>query len=348
MITTIRGAGMLILCLLILPFGMGLALCRTRKQTLVYFGGLMASWTVFELLAMIFHTMLWSLRAMTGIWMGICVVVAMAGYLRGGKQIFQTRWGEHEPWNTVQKILLVLVGAFVVLQTVNTVFGTYYGNWDDETYCAVAVTSWYTDTVYRCSTTAGTLLAPFHNVKYVVASWPVYSAALAILSGLHPTVVYRTLLPLLEIPASWWIGGAILTMFFRKERTRTLMSLLLFQLLFLVAAEKMTGTGIEWWMVVNCWTGKSVGGGMVVPLILWVMMELYDAPDAVQRLTLWKILFLTSCAACFVSASLFFVVPVQLALWGAVYLLFTRRYRETAGICLCLLPPSICAVLTLF
>ena len=91
----------------------------------------MASWTVFELLAMIFHTMLWSLRVMAGIWMGICVVVAMAGYLRGGQQIFQTRWGEHKPWNTVQKILLVLVGAFVVLQTVNTVFGTYYGNWDD-------------------------------------------------------------------------------------------------------------------------------------------------------------------------------------------------------------------------
>lgn len=345
----VRVIASLTLCLLVLPFGTGLFLCCSRKWGTVYFCGLMATWTLFGLLAMLFHATLGSLRWMTGVWMSLCVSMAVIGYLRGKDRFpWHLSRGGKVHWTAAQKLLLTLVLAIVAAQTLNTVFRTYYGNWDDETYCAVAVTSWSTDTVNRCSTTAGTLLQPFYNLKYVLASWPVYSAALAILSGLHPTVIYRTLLPLMEIPFFWWIGSAILATLFRKDRTRTLMAMLMFQLLFLVSAEKMTGTGIEWWIAVNCWTGKAVGGGVILSLILWQVMELYEAEDATTRADCWKILLLSSCAACFVSASLFFVVPVQLALWGSVYILFTRRYRVAWGFGLCMLPPLICATLTLF
>lgn len=344
-----RTAATLLFCLLVFPYGAGLALCGSRKPGTVYFCGLMMTWTLFGALALVFHALLGSLRCMTAIWLVLCAGIAVVGYLRSADRL---PWRLHlrtgEPWTACQKFLLVLVLAVVVAHTLNTVFRTYYGNWDDETYCAVAVTSWYTDTVNRCSTTAGTLLQPFYNLKYVLASWPVYSAALAILSGLHPAMIYRTLLPLAEIPAFWWIGYAILATFFRRDRTRTLMAMLLFQLLFLISAEKMTGTGIEWWMIVNCWTGKAIGGGVILPLILWQVMELYDAKDAPARVDCWKILLLSSCAACFVSASLFFVVPVQFVLWGGVYLLFTRRYKAAGGFCLCMLPPLVCAALTIF
>lgn len=347
MITVVRTAVVLVLCLLVLPFGMGLMLVRSRKPSMVYFGGLAASWTLFELLAMVFHILLWSLRGMTWLWLGICLVTAAAGYFRGRDRLALLRREKRPPWTAAQRILLVLVLLAAALQTLNVVLRTYYGNWDDETYCSMAVTSWYTDTVYRCSTTAGTLVPAFSNIRYMISLWPVYSASISVLGGMHPAIVYRTLMPLLLVPASWWVSGAFLTTFFRKDRTRVLMTLFLFQLLFLAAAEKMGGTGIEWWMTVNCWTGKAVGGGVVLPLILWMTAELYEAPDAAARRDCWKILFLAACTGCFVSASLFFVVPVQLALWGAVYLLLTRRYRDAGKFCICMLPPLLCAAVVL-
>lgn len=347
MIAMIRAVTALLLCLLVLPFGMGLALCRNGKVSMTYFGGLTAGWTLFELLALLFHRMLWSLRVMTVLWLLLCVVAAIVGYFRGRKRLTPKDKAPGPAWTISQKLLLVLVLLVVAALTLNTVLRTYYGNWDDETYCSVAVTSWYTDTVYRGSTTAGTPVEAFSNIQYMIADWPVYSASLAVLSGLHPAIVYRTLMPLLLIPSSWWIGGATLQVIFRKDRTRTLMAMVLFQLLFLAAAEKMNGTGIEWWMVVNSWSGKAVGGGVILPMILWMIVELYHEPDGTARRECWKILFLTSCAGCLIAASLFFIVPVELAAWGAVYLLFTRRYREMTKLGACMLPPLVCAAATL-
>lgn len=345
-ITMIRTGLVLALCLLVLPYGMGLALCRRARPGLVYFGGLTASWTLFEILSLLFHGMLWSLRVMSVLWLVLCLAVAAAGYLRARGQ--RPKPVPSQPWTGVQRLLLAVVVAVVVLQTLNTVFNAYYGNWDDETYCSIAVTSWYTDTVNRCSTTSGALRDAFYNLKYVLPGWPVYSAALGVLGGLHPAIVYRTLLPVLEIPAAWLLGYWIIRAFFRRNRTRALAAMLLFQLLSLVAAERMTGTAIEWWMLVDCWTGKAVGGGIVVPLMLWLVLNLCDASEEGQRADLWKVLFLTGCAACFVSASLFFLIPVQLVLWGGCFLWQTGRRRDLWKFGVCMLPSLVCVAVTLF
>ena len=343
-LTAIRAIAALALCLLALPYGMGLALCRTSRPVLTYFGGLMASWTAFWGLSLVFHAALGSLRVMTGVWLALCVAVAAFGCLRCRPR--GVRRAPAPGRDAVQALLLAAVVALVLLQTLNTVGNTYYGNWDDETYCSIAVTSWYTDTVNRCSTTSGALLPAFDNVKYVLASWPVYSASLALLTGLHPAIVFRTLLPLFEIPACWCLWYGVVAQFFRRERRAALLAMLLLQALALLAAERTARLGVEWWMLVNCWTGKSVGGGLIVPLILWLMVVLPDA-DAPARGGCWKILFLTCCAGCFVSASMFFLIPVQVALWGGVYVLHSRDAKALLRLGACVAPAAVCILAAL-
>ena len=63
----VRVCAVLLLALLVIPFGMGEAFINARDKRLVYFGGLFASLTVFEILMLIFHAAMGSLRVMTAL-----------------------------------------------------------------------------------------------------------------------------------------------------------------------------------------------------------------------------------------------------------------------------------------
>lgn len=333
----------------VVPWGMGRALIGGKDTRLILLGGLFTSFCLFEVLAMLFHVTMGSLRFMTAVWCVLCVGLAAWGYVQVARAPRTTEKKRISlRWDRVEMVLLVLVVALVVLQTMNTVLNTYYGNWDDETYCGTAVTSWYTDTVNRYAPSTGALQPIFYNDKYVIASWPVYSSVLAILTGVHPAILFRTILPIFEIPLAYWIAYQLLRCFFPKSRKKALLGTLYYEIFVLMAAESMSGTSGEWWLVVNCWTGKALTASIVTPLILWLLIRLGECGDDTLRRQLWLTLLAVCWAACFVSASLFFVVPLELGVWGGLRLLRTKQWSEVPRYMLCALPTAFCALITLF
>lgn len=337
----------LVLVFAVLPLGVGKLVAGGQETRIALLGGLFAEFCLFEVLAMIFHVTMGSLRLMTGLWCAATIALAVWGYLRARRRAVPRPVTAAVRWDRWEKLLLAAVIAMVALQTLNTVLNTYYGNWDDETYCGTAVTSWYTDTVNRYSPSTGALQRPFYNDKYVIASWPVFSSMLAILTGVHPAILFRTVLPLLEIPFAYWIACQLLRLFFPDSRKKALLGTFYYTVFVLMAAESMTGTSGEWWLVVNCWTGKALTASIMTPLILWLLIRLEDAADPAQRRILWRVLFLVCGASCFVSASLFFVVPLELALWGGFCLLRTRRWPDAARYLVCALPTAFCVLVFL-
>lgn len=338
----------LALVFVIFPLGIGNAWVRSKSYLLTMIGGLFFSFCIFEILAIVFHATLGSLRLMTLLWCGICFGISVwgwYGYYKGKRpQKAQT-----ERWTHKQKIVLFIEVVLIMLQTLNTAINTYYGNWDDETYCGTAVTSWYTDTVDRYGPNSGVLQPAFYNQKYNIASWPVYSAMLAVLTGIHPAVIFRTILPLFEIPMAYFIAYLLLRCFLARERGKALLGLVYYQLLTLLTAENMPQTSGEWWLVVNCWTGKALTAAIMTPLILWVLIQLERSKDDYEKQKeFWKILLVVSWASCFISASLFFVVPMELAIWGGLYLLRTKRWTESFRFIVCGGPTALCAILTFF
>lgn len=334
--------------LLGIPFGMGRLLTGGKSLRLTMLGGLFASFCVFEALAMVFHVTQGSLRVMTALWCAVCGGLAVWGWLRARRTGWPQPEGPALRWDRVEKLLLAAAVALIALQTLNTVLNTFYGNWDDETYCGTAVTSWYTDTVNRYAPSTGAWQPPFYNQKYVIASWPVYSSMLAVLTGVHPAILFRTVLPLFEMPLAYWVAYRLLRCFFAQSRKKALLGLLYFQVFVWMAAESMGEHSGEWWMLVNGWTGKALMASLVTPLILWLLIALDRAGDAAQRRALWRVLLVVCWAACFVSASLFFVVPLELAVWGGLRLLRTRRWGEAPAYLLSGAPAAFCALITLF
>lgn len=337
-----------VLLFFLIPFGIGNVLVRSKSFSLTMIGGLFFSFCVFEILSLIFHVTMGSLRLQVALWCVVCIVIALIGWRKAGRGE-RPKLKKEETWTQTEKILLLVAVALIVLQTMNTVLNVYYGNWDDETYCGTAVTSWYTDTVDRYAPGIGVKREAFYSEYYNIATWPVYSSMLAVLTGLHPAIIFRTVLPLFEIPFTYYIVYLLIRVFWKDCRAKALLSLIYFQLFTLLTAEHMPQTSSEWWSVVNCWTGKALMSSIMTPLILWLMIQL-EENQKVKTSTdaIWRALFFVCWAGCFISASLFFVIPLELALWGGFYLLRTKRWKDFTKLVVCVLPALTCAAVTYF
>ena len=335
-----------IMLFLIIPFGVGNTLICSKSFFITVIGGLFFSFCVFEILSLIFHVTLGSLRLQIALWCMICIVVAALGWRKAARGERPTVIKKTK-WTRIDVILLLIAVAIIVFQTMNTVLNTYYGNWDDETYCGTAVTSWYTDTVDRYKPGFGVLQPAFYEAPYNIASWPVYSSMLAVLTNIHPAIVFRTILPLFEIPLAYYIAYQLIRIFWKENREKALLALIYFQLFTLLAAEHMPQTSGEWWFVVNCWTGKALMTTVMTPLILWLLIQVEEnQKGGASTDAIWRTLLFVCWSGCFISASLFFVVPMELALWGGLYLVRSKRWRDFPKFVLCGLPTLFCALVT--
>lgn len=340
----IRASAAFLYALFFIPIGMGYFCFPGKNRYFVSIGGLFASLTAFEILALIFHITLGSLRVMTLLWCLLCGSIAAAGIWKKTRMP-KCQNMRKESWDTYEKILFVITLGLIFAQTLNTVLRVYYANWDDETYCATAVVSYFTDTVDRYTPQRELLREAFYNTGYNIAEWPVFSSMLAILSGLHPAIIFRTILPSFEIPFAYFIVYLLLNHFFINDRKKTFLGLIYSQLFVLITAEKLAISS-EWWLVVNCWSGKALAFNIITPLILWCLFNIEDSSTE-ERPSYWKLLFLVCFAACLIAASLFMIVPLELAIWGMFYLFRTKRWKDTWKFALCSFPTVACAFLVM-
>lgn len=335
-----------LLVLFVVPYGMGCALIPGRDRTLAFFGGWFASLLVFHLLALIFHVTLGSLRVLNVIWCVACGATAAYGYWR------RARWPKQEkrPLVRPDKLELLLLAAVLVIvvgHTVYTLLSTTYINSDDQTYCAIAADSWYTDTVNRHDPTSGVLRECFYNKPYTWSTWPVYSSLLAVLTGIHPTIIHRTLLPLFLIPLTYVLLYKLFRHFMPDSRKSVYLALIYYQMLVVCASTKQNWVSTEWWLLIIPWSGKSLTFNVVTPLVLLVLFWLWDAETPERRKACWITLFLVCAGGCCIAASVFIIVPIELAFYGIVYLWKTKRWGDIPKFLLCGALPVFSALMTL-
>lgn len=332
--------------LFLVPLGVGYAILPKQQRVLQFICGFAASLTAFEGLMLIFHATGASLRLMVLLWCVVFLAGVVYGFLQK-KKGSPYRGGRKGRLDGVEALLSVLVLLAVMAVTLNTVLNTTYVNWDDQTYCANAVSSWQSDLVNRLAPHSGTIRPAFYDKKYAIAGWPIYSSMLAVLSGIHPAVIFRTLLPIFEIPAAFAIIYLLLHEIFPQSRKKVLLGILYYIFFSLAVSEKMGGNCSEWWLFVNCWTGKALAFNIVVPLVLWLLFRLKKEQDAQIRKAYWITLFLVGGASCNIAATMFVILPIEIGIWGPFYLYRTRRWKDIFKFALCASPAIVCALWTM-
>lgn len=330
--------------LFFVPVGMGNVFLVKQGRKTRFVCGFAASLLIFEILMLIFHATGASFRVMVLLWSGICGLLALYGVWKNREKLRCPPNMKNTVLDKTELLLLLIVALVVAVITLNTVLNTTYVNWDDQTYVPNAVGTWETDQVNRTAPYSGSIRGPFYDKKYVIAGWPIYSAMLAVLSGLHPAIVFRTILPLVEIPTSIALIYLLLQHFFQRSRKKALLGVLYYIFFALAVAEKMGGNCSEWWLFVNCWTGKALSFNIVVPLVLWLLFELEQKSE---NKAYWLALFLVGGASCNIAATMFMILPIELGIWGIFYLHRTKRWCDVWKLALCAAPAILCSIVTL-
>lgn len=344
----IRASVSFLLVIFFLPFGLGNAVLPRQSRLLQFVCGFAVSLSLFEVLALIFHATGASLRLMVLLWSILCAAGALFGWKISRISVaFVDRTSRREKADGWEKALFIIALLAVAVITLNTVFNTTYVNWDDQTYCTNAVDSWQSDLVNRLAPHSGTMRPAFYDKKYAIAAWPVYSSMLAVLSGIHPAIIFRTLLPLFEVPAAFGIVYLLLREIFPKNRKKALLGLIYYIFFALAVAEKMGANCSEWWVFINCWTGKAIAFNIVVPLVLWLLLQLEKEQGTQGKNACWITLFFVCCGACNIAATLFMVLPIEIGAWGIFSLYRTRKWNEIWKFALCAAPSLACALATM-
>ena len=168
----------------------------------MYFGGLFASLTVFEILMLIFHAAMGSLRVMTALWCLLCGAVAVYGWCNIWPQCRQNGLASVraslKDWTRTENSCWRFVWGWLCCRlptrcsTLHTKTGTMKRTVPMQWEQCIPILSIVLLRNPACCTRLST------TKKYVIAGWPIYSSMLSVLSGIHAAIIYRTILPILR------------------------------------------------------------------------------------------------------------------------------------------------------
>ena len=269
MITTIIDGVLLLFWLGLMPGLTGCLWTRKLKNDrgnilLAYILGLFSMLALFEALALPMIYLKCSLTLLTRTWEGCVLALAFISVLLNGTFPRQRRW---LAW--VVRHMTLLLAAVILCVGLQAAYVTERQHIDDDDafYLATSTTAEETDTLYQYNPYTG---KKYKSVpaRYVMASWPLFVAALSRLSGFHPAVLAHMLLPGIVVVWAYMIYALLAARFFPGDRRRQSLFLL-----FTVALLSFSGYSVyssATFLFIRGWQGKAVLAGWGFPPCSWL------------------------------------------------------------------------------
>ncbi|WP_418760904.1 DUF6077 domain-containing protein [Gemmiger sp.] len=329
------------LLMLIVPLAIGGLFFPERSviSPVSYLAGLATAWGTYEIIglpcALLFKT---SLTTLTVLWSAVMILLTIAGvlvrYTHGRMALLPAKGLQ---LSRTARILLTLVIVMVVLQTARTVTG-YFLAFDDSDYLAQSTTALYTNTINQYEPQTGRQVDILDQIEphHKIALWGIIWATMTQLTGIHPSILCRTLLPVIVIPAAYIIMYLILKDMFGGEEEKPLAGLLFLQIAYELGS---CGGGVrQWWLLMYSWYGKTVTAMLICPFILYLFLILENETNKKHQLQLWVLLALTAWAGCMVAASSFLMVPFLLGVLGLCHFVRKRNLLFCIKLGICIIP----------
>ncbi len=326
--------------LVLLPLGIGYIFLRKAgfDRGLVYLFGLCAFFAVFEAVYLPFFVMGRSFSMMTVVFFTLSTALALIGYLLQ----YNTPGAVREKVTLTRRewLYLALTALVVLWQILRTTLGGGTWNIDDAWYLGIANTAMYTDDVMRTDPTTGFALNYFEEMgsylSYVFSPWPLFLAALAKVFSFTAPVLARTVLPGFIIVLFYYVVYRLAAFFFKGEREKALLALLLLSVFFEICGVAMNVRYT--WIICYPWMGKAFGPSIICPVALYFFLLIEDEQDAKRRRLLWLGVFLANVAGCMVASSSAEMCLMFLGCWGLVHVIRTRSLGRIWRLALAVTP----------
>ena len=305
--------GIFCIMMLFVPLGTGNLLTAGKKDSTfsTYLAGLCTAFSIYQIICFIcsvfFET---SLTFATGLWTIVTIVICVLGWKRwlDTKSAFQIRLLSSSMKE--RTILMAFVLIVLLLQVVRAVTGLVT-NVDDCTYAAQATTAIYTDTINQYRESTGFKIESGFDYHYT-AMWPILWASVSQLTGIHPAIIMRTILPLFMIPCAYMASYLLFKELFEQNTEKALWGVLLLEISYEIVS---CNDGMkQWWLLLCSWLGKSVAPNFICPLLVYDFLRTAREKTKKEQNRWWLIMSMTCIGGCLTSGSCFMMIPFLLGI----------------------------------
>lgn len=246
------------------------------------------------------------------------------------------------------KLLTLLVIVLVGIQLYGFFAYTHIDE-DDAFYVGTATTTIETDTLYKYSGNTGLDDGEQFLLRYRLGPFPIYSAMVAKLINIHPTIVSHTILPFVFVPIVYFIYLLIANELCKKDIKQSMLFLLIINIVFIWGGY--SGRTNFAFLFFRIWQGKSVLANIIIPAAWLIMMK---AEENGFKFVDFLLLLILNFAGTFTTTLGTALPPIVImVLWFSyeIYKILSKQFKFGKGIksmivCLVSSTPSIvCGIL---
>ncbi len=337
----------LLACLLwfiIVPECVGLGLLNLKKENksmiFAIIIGYIFGFTIFQFLAipMIFmHLKFTTLAYSWAIIMIILTIVSIIIVRKKIKEIFI------ENLNTLKeqpRVLIAIVVVIVLFQAFMA-FKYMHEDHDDSNFVAKATIALDTNTLYEYGDTGKELEEiPARNG---LSPYPIYTATISKLIGIHPAVVAHTIFPPVFIILAYLLYYLIGKALFKDDNKKAMTFLLILAILFMFGNySRYTMFGR---LLYRIWQGKSMIATIILPFILYLFLEYIGKKEDKFY---WFILFITLWGSMLLSSMALYLPVLTSAILSLIFAIKDKKPRYILNLILCCIPSVIYGIIYLF
>lgn len=263
-----------LICLFVIPYFIGNGINRLlnieKTFSKNYFAGMLTIWALFQIVSVPlvlakapFDTVV------VGITILLCVLF-LYGLVKGGYPRIRV-----SAQRNIERFSLGLMFLGMISLIVCTVF-TQHTDWDDSRFVVNAVDMVRTNRMFLTDPIHGNATVTWIGElkKDVTAPWAVFIAYMAKMTGIYPTVMAHTVLPVVLLLVAFCVFWLLSEVFFSGDVFHR--SIFVYLVILLHVFGHFSVYSSETFLLTRLWQGKAVVAGIGIPAMFLILMWLFD------------------------------------------------------------------------
>ena len=337
---------MLILLLLIAPFGTGLLMNRyieaeKRSIGMAYVSGFLILLAAFQLIAVPivfidawgFPTIVTIFNVVVTLFTGFGIIQALHLWRREGRVFYKKIIFKHSVGMAQIQwiVVLVLIGFQLFMAVTHASF-----DGDDAYYVVNSVITDETNTLYRILPYTG--ISTTLDMRHSMAVFPIWIAYIARMSGIHATIISHTVLPIVLIPLTYLIYYEIGEKLCKENKTQ-IPTFMIFVCMLQIFGNVSIYSNATF-LLMRTWQGKSMLANVVIPTIFMVLLWLFEEELEKRNAKkgLWLLLFVLNIVAAMMSTVSVFLNTFLIAVMALVLYMQEKDWKILLKMALCYIP----------
>ncbi len=327
--------------LIIVPLMLGLLVTKFRKEKKNLLGawlfGYLLEFAILQLLAIPMIFLKVKFTTLFYSWTGIIVALVGISLILNCRKWNLKSLSKYIPQKP--DIMTILAVFLIGIQILISVVYTHIDE-DDAFYVATANVTITENSMYCVAAEDGAEYMGFPT-RYVLSPFPLYTAIIASILTIHPTIVAHTIFPPIFIAIAYSVYWLIGLRLWEKDKKSASVFLCFLSILYIWGNFSIF-TNFSF-LLFRIWQGKAMLANVILPSIWLLFLDCVEE----SKIGNWVTLLISMLASCFISSMGIALAPITL---GGLALVFSIREKKIDYLlksAVCVIPNIVYGILYL-